>query len=95
MPRSVGRLRPALHERHELVADIDERRARRAAAQAKLEQTAVEGQRAVEVAHLERDMVQTHELCGHGFPPSWKKMLLRSNVGERPGILPTDPIVTP
>src|SRR5919204_674330 len=45
MARPVRRLRAAFHERDELVADIDERRAVRAAAERELEDLSVERER--------------------------------------------------
>src|SRR5262249_53712412 len=59
MTAAVGRLGAALLQREELVAQIDERRGLALSAQLELEQTAVEGQRLLDVADLERDMVET------------------------------------
>jgi hypothetical protein len=65
MAAVVGRLPAALLQRNELVAQIDERRGLALAAQLELEQTAVEGQRLLDVADLERNMVETD---GARFP---------------------------
>src|SRR6266540_1135598 len=59
MTAVVGRLGAALLQRKELVAQIDERRGLALAAQLELEQAAVEGQRLLDIADLERDMVET------------------------------------
>src|SRR5262249_23265234 len=59
MAAAVGRLRAAFLQREELIAQIDERRGLTLAAQLELEQTAVEGQRLLDVADLERDMIET------------------------------------
>src|SRR5262249_4806060 len=65
MTAAVGRLGAALLQREKLVAQIDERRGLALSAQLELEQTAVEGQRLLDVADLERDMVETD---GARFP---------------------------
>ena len=57
----VGRLRAPLRERDELVAHVDERHPVRAAAQRELEQLTVERERLVDVADLERDVIDPHE----------------------------------
>ena len=57
----VGRLAAALGERQELVAHVDERHARSAAAELECEQAAVEIECLVEVADLERDVVDAYE----------------------------------
>ena len=59
--RAVARLRPALHQRDELIADIDERRVVRATAKLDVEQSAVELERAIDVVDLERDVVDSDE----------------------------------
>lgn len=58
MPPVVGRLTAALLERQELVAQVDEGRILVPAAQGELEQPAVERQRFVDVADLERHVVE-------------------------------------
>src|SRR5205085_8621965 len=64
----VGRPRAPPDEGDELVADVDERHAARAAAQPQVEEAAVELERAVDVVHLERDVVDPDEpwLRAHG-----------------------------
>ena len=62
---AVGRLAAALGEGDELVARVDEGHPGRAAAQAQLEDLAVEGERLVEVADLEGDVVDADEPRGH------------------------------
>ena len=57
MPVPVGRLRPPLGERDELVAQLDERHPADAAAQLDLEQAAVELERLVDRVDLERDVI--------------------------------------
>ena len=57
----VARLLAALGERDELVAQVEEGHARRPAAQLEGEQPPVEGQRLLEVADLERDVVDAHQ----------------------------------
>jgi hypothetical protein len=57
-------VRPAglrLHQRDELVADVDERGAPLAAAQRQVEELPVELERGVDVADLERDVVDPDE----------------------------------
>ncbi len=61
MACSVARLRPALHEREELVADVDEGGALRTASELEVEQSAVEVECAVDVVDLERDVVDADE----------------------------------
>ena len=51
----------ALAQRQELVAEVDERHPRRPAAQLELEESAVEGQRLLDVADLERDVVDADQ----------------------------------
>ena len=59
----VGRLRSSAREREELVAHVDERhRLAGAAAQREVEEAPVPGERLVDVADLERDMVDPDEL---------------------------------
>jgi hypothetical protein len=65
--RLVRRLPPALREREELVAHVDERHRRPAPAQCELEDPAVEGECLVEVADLDRDVVDPDE-PGHPEP---------------------------
>src|SRR3546814_1076531 len=55
----VGRLAAALLQREELVAEIDEGGGLAPAAQLEIEQAAIEGQRLVDIADLEGDMVET------------------------------------
>ena len=57
----VGRLGAPSREREELVAHVDERHPVRAAAQRELEQLTVERERLVDVADLERDVIDPHE----------------------------------
>ena len=57
MAASSARLRAALGEREELVAHVEERHARDPAAQLELERPPVELERRLEVADLERDVV--------------------------------------
>jgi heme exporter protein A len=64
--RVVGLLRPALAQHEELVAHVDEGHARHAAAQLDVEQATVELECAVEVTHLEHDVVDAHE-TRHGL----------------------------
>ena len=61
MARVVGRLRPPLGERQELVAHVEERHPRDPAAELELEDRAVELERRVEVADLERDVVDPEQ----------------------------------
>ena len=64
----VGRLAASLGDRDELIAHVDERHPGHAAAQLELEDLAVELERRVEVADLERDVVDPDEpgAVGHG-----------------------------
>jgi hypothetical protein len=57
----VRRLRPALHERDELVAELDEGRVAVALDPSELEEPAVELDRGVDVADLQRDMVDAYK----------------------------------
>ena len=70
----VGWLRAPAREREELVAHVDERHPVRAAAQRELEQLAVERERLVDVADLERDVVDPNKPsiwhAGHCSRPS-------------------------
>ena len=61
MPSVVGRLRPSLHEGYELIAHVDEGGPGQPPAQGLLEHPAVEGERLLDVADLERDVVDSHE----------------------------------
>ena len=54
----IGGLLAALLQREELIAKIDEGRGLALAAQLEVEQPTVEGQRLVDVADLERDMIE-------------------------------------
>src|SRR5262249_12927832 len=58
MAAVVGRLLAALLQRDELIAQIDEGRGLALAAQLELEQPAIEGQRLLDIAHLERNMIE-------------------------------------
>jgi hypothetical protein len=58
---SVRRLCSAFRERDELVADVDEGHARRAAAQLEVEDPAVELERVVDALDLERNVVDADE----------------------------------
>jgi len=71
VPLVVRALPPAGGDRDELVAQVDEGHPRYAAAQLEREQPSVEGKRLVDVADLERDVVDPHESDGHGLcsPP--------------------------
>jgi hypothetical protein len=64
----VGRLAPSLLEGDELVAHVHERHPRRPPAQGQVEDPAVEGERLVDVADLERHVVDAHQAgaLGHG-----------------------------
>jgi hypothetical protein len=59
MPAIIRRLPPALLQREELTAKIDEGRVSALAAKLELEQAAVERQRLFDVADLKRDVVET------------------------------------
>jgi hypothetical protein len=63
----VGGLRAPGRERDELVAHVDERHARAAAAQLEVEDRAVEVERLVDVADFQGDVVQADGpwLAGH------------------------------
>ena len=67
MPLAVGVRRRVARERDELVAQVDERHpVADPPAQLELEEAAVPGDRLVEVAHLERDVVDADEPRHHG-----------------------------
>ena len=61
MARGVGRLRAPAREGDELVAHVHERHPWRAPAQRELEDCAVEGERLVDVSHLECHVVDADE----------------------------------
>ena len=67
MTAVVGRLGAALLKRKELIAQIDEGRGLAPAAQLEVEQAAVECERLIDVADLERDMVETEGARFLGF----------------------------
>ena len=66
MAAVIGRLLAALLQGDELIAEIDEGHVVALAAQFELEQPAPEGQRLLDVADLQRDMVEAHDarFCG-------------------------------
>ena len=73
----VGRLRPPLGERDELVAHVHEGHAAGAAAELEVEDAPVELERLLDVADLEGDVVQADEpraaharIPGRGLPGS-------------------------
>src|SRR5215468_2189636 len=68
MTAIIGGLGAALLQRDELIAQIDERRGLALAAQFELEQAAVEGERLLDIADLESDVVETD---GARFPWLW------------------------
>jgi hypothetical protein len=63
MAAIVGRRGAALLQRDELIAEVDEGRRLAAAAQAEDEQTPVEGERFVDIADDERDMIEPDRSC--------------------------------
>jgi hypothetical protein len=63
MTAVVGRLLAALLQRDELVAEIDEGVGVAPAAQLEREQATVEGERGIDVADLQRHMVEAHRPC--------------------------------
>ena len=69
----VRGLTTPLLQREELVTQVDERVRLASAAELESEQPAVEGQRLVDVAHFERDVVEADRAgfpcCGHEQPP--------------------------
>jgi hypothetical protein len=67
------------HQREELVADVDEGRTGRPAAQGEFEELPVEGERLVDVADFERDVVDPDQTCLH-----------RTRVGVTFGDVPDD-----
>ena len=74
MASVITRLFAALLQGKELVAKIDEGGVLALASQLEFEQATVEGQRLLDVADLERDVVHTHRAClprlGHGTSPA-------------------------
>ena len=72
----VGRLPASLADREELVAQVDERHPRHAPAQLEVEEPRVELQRLVEVADLERDVVDPDQ-SGHGEAASTSMRVMR------------------
>ena len=70
MTAVITGLLAALLQGEELIAEIDEGRVLALAAQLELEQAPVEGQRLLDVAHLERDVVHADRAgfagLGHG-----------------------------
>ena len=78
MPLAVDVRRRVARERDELVAHVDERHLRAdAAAQLELEEPPVPGERLVDVADLERDVVDPDE-PGHRRDGSQRLELLRA-----------------
>jgi hypothetical protein len=72
VPVGVRRLRAAGRESDKLVAEVDERHPRRAAAQLEAEDAAVKLERLVDVADFERDVVDADEARAvgrRGLPP--------------------------
>src|SRR3954453_18619666 len=68
MPRIVTGLASALREGDELVAHVDEGHARHSPAKLDLEDLSVKAERLLDVADLERDVVDPGETgLGHGF----------------------------
>ena len=65
MAGAVRTTRAALHEREELITDVDEGSAARATSQRELEEPAVEGERLLDVTDLECDVVDPDE-ARHG-----------------------------
>ena len=79
-------LPPALGERDELVADVDERHAPGSAAQRELEDAAVELERLLDVPDLQRDVVDSDRLRSHDrLAPH-----CHGGPGRRPGSLAAD-----
>ena len=68
----VGTLAAALGDGEELVAEIEEGHAGHAAAELEGEQPAVEVERGVEVADLERDVIDADEPGGGHISASWR-----------------------
>ena len=67
MAAVIGRLLAALLQGDELVAEIDEGHVIALAAQFELEQPAPEGQRLLDVADLERYMVEAYDAWSFGI----------------------------
>ena len=59
----VGGLSAPFLERNELIAEIDERHRIASAAKLEIEQATVEGQRCVDIANLESDMIESDHPC--------------------------------
>src|SRR5262245_9500350 len=80
MTAVVGGLGAALLQRQELIAQIDEGRGLALAAQLELEQAAVKGQRLLDVADLEGDMVETDgarfSWLRHGGSPTIRAVIM-------------------
>ena len=80
MTAVIGRLRAALLQRDELVAEIDERRILALAAQREVEQAAVERESLLDIADLESDVVETDGarfLCfRHGGSPTIRAVIM-------------------
>src|SRR6266545_2856181 len=68
MARAVRRLRATFHQRDELIADVDERGAGHPAAQRELEDAPVEVERLVDLADLERDVVDPDKTRASHLP---------------------------
>ena len=105
MPAVIRRLPPALLQREELIAKIDEGGVFALAAQLELEQAAVERQRLFDVADLERDVVETDgarllrywawelsvsESCGGGPAPMQSVSLGSPKVASAAGFVGTE-----
>ena len=83
MPVLVLRLRPAFGQGDELIAHVDERHAGAAPAQRELEQPPVERERLVDVADLERDVVDPDQTrfvgdfapCAHSSSNTSRSMI--------------------
>jgi hypothetical protein len=72
MPPAILVRRPGFHQRQKLVAHVDEGLAIAAPAQGEAENLAVEGERLVDVADFERDVIdadQAGQGGGHGGVP--------------------------
>ena len=68
----IGRLTTAFLQREELVAEVDEGRRFGPAPKIEIEQTAVEGQRLVDVSDLESDVIEADH---PGFPCRHESLL--------------------
>ena len=66
----VRRLAPALGERDELVAQVDERHTPRSSAQLEVEEATVERECLLEVSHLESDVVHAQQAWAARHPGS-------------------------